>query len=73
MQRVAKNIDALENVTAAHYSRSFTEITPPDSRTLPVVQNDAGGYDLDRIAEPFFRRDNPAGSSGGSFIMHGHL
>lgn len=45
----------------------------PDYRTSPVVQNDAVGYDLRGIAGPFFREDNPAGPSGGSFIMHSHL
>lgn len=49
------------------------EIIPHGYRISPVVQNDAGGYDLRGIAGPFFREDNPAGSSGGSFIMHSHL
>jgi len=75
---VAKNVDALENVATAYYPHSLTrspmrKLSRPSSRTSPVVQNDTSGYDLDEITEPFFREDNPAGSSGGSFIMHGHL
>lgn len=74
IRNVVESIDTLKNVAyylhlRAHRCRNY----PPGYRTSSVVQNDAGGYDLRGIAGPFFREDNPAGSSGGSFIMHSHL